>query len=158
MWPISFYFRALQQNWEFEDRLQGLLTIKLPKIHFSPTGKPGSLRWEFGTLTSLGRARRRKATACPLWAHACTSGQRPMANVPLLCTHSSKQSFSFPSFETKQFPQKYGFRHKIGNSTKQTEMFCFKYWSHLFTLRNSLHSKPIIEKKHESSITRELYR
>lgn len=64
------------------------------------------------------------------------SGRLPTASVSLLGTHSSKQSFSFASFETKQFPPKYGFRYQIGNSTKQTEMFCFKYPSHLFTLRN----------------------
>lgn len=59
--------------------------------------------------------------------------------------------FSPPLFGNQTIPPKYGFRHKIGNSTQQTEMFCFKYWSHLFTLRNSLHSMPVIEKKHESS-------
>lgn len=94
--------------------------VMLPEIPIFFLRKIGLLRARI--QTSLGHAKR--ISPIPVHAGLATG---PTANAPLLCTHSSEQSFPFPSFETKQFPQKYDFRHKIGNSTKQTEMFCFKY-------------------------------
>lgn len=86
------------------------------KDFFGPTGKLGSSPESEGrALACLGHAVKAEAAghpvAVPAHLASCPQQVRPSF------AHSSKQSFYFPSFETKQFPPNYGFRHHIGNST-----------------------------------------
>lgn len=72
------------------------------KDTLSSTGKPGSLVSVQDT-NFFGPCCRRIGYHSPNLTPPM-SGRLPVASVPLLCTHSPKQSFPFASFETKQFP------------------------------------------------------